>query len=71
MPEIRKKTQLRSDDDKFCKISAKSTDFEISYLGLEFQDSSLGFEMFDEVSASKFWPHLGLEVYGLDYISAH
>jgi len=34
------------------KISAKCTNFEVSRLGLEFQESSLGLGIFHEVSVS-------------------
>jgi len=46
----------------FRKNSEKSTNFQVSSLGLKFQVSSPGFglRVFDEVSVSKFWPGFGL-----------
>jgi len=43
------------------KKPAKCTNFEFSILGLG---------SFDEVSVSKLYPGLGLEGYGLDYVTA-
>jgi len=70
VPEIRKKFNLEVMTTFFQEISAKCTNFEVSSLGLEFQVSSLGLRIFDEVSVSQFQPGLGLEGYGLDYITA-
>jgi len=50
MPEIRKNLTWEVVTTFFWKISAKSTNFEVSSLGLEFQVSSLGLGIFDEVS---------------------
>jgi len=76
MREIRKKSTWEAVATFFKNISAKSTNFEIS---------SLVLRIFDEVSVSSFksrsrnfWWSLGLEVltalglegYGLDYITA-
>ena len=46
-----KKFQVRSDDNIFFN-SAKCTNFEVSSLGLGLQVSSVGLEVFDEVSVS-------------------
>jgi len=51
----------------FSKVLAKSTNCEVSSLGLEFQVSSLG--IFYVFSVSTFLPGLGLEDYGLVYIT--
>jgi len=47
-----KNNQLRSNGDIFLKISAKSANFEVSRLDLEFQVSGLGPGIF-EISVSK------------------
>ena len=55
-----KKVQLKSDDDIFWKISAKSTNFEVS-----------SHWIFDEAAGSNFWRGLGHGGYGLDYITGN
>ena len=76
MREIRKKSTWEAVTTFFWKISAKSTNFEISSLGLGIFDEvsvsnfSFGLGIFDESSVSKFEWGFGLEGYGLDYITA-
>jgi len=62
MPEIWKRFKLEVMTTVFFLILAKSINFQVS---------SLRLEIFDEVSfsISKFYPGIGLEGYGLDYIT--